>query len=775
MVATRICHSRIWVGLEDKNDWMTGMSMIYKNLMRRKIRTLLTVLGISIGVAAIVSLSALADGFQMGYTALISGSQADLVISQPNSFDLSMSAIDEALLTELAPMPEIDQISGMIQGYSEAEGQPFFFVFGYPEDSFVLSRYAIKSGVALNMPQAKSGRGRPLILGSAAAEVLKKSVGESLHIGGTVFRVIGIYETGDAMEDAGAVMLLKDAQELLGKPRQVSLFYIKLKDPELRERLIQRVQRRFPDLSIGGARDLAEKTSSADFFNGYVWVISSLAIVIGGVGMMNSQLMSVFERTREIGVLRAIGWRKSKILGLIFGEALMVCLGGGVCGSLIGVLLIYALSASTTFFGVNLSTLRPQQFLTAFGVVIGLGITGGLYPAWRAAQLHPIEALRYEGGGSGGKVRRLPFGGMTLQSLWQRSTRTALTLFAIALTVGGIMALEAVIRGAFQEMDTMISGTNAEVMLRQANVSDTSFSAIDEQILGKIAALPEVQAVSGLIFTAVTMPEAGGFFIVQGYAPNEFSIQRIKVVEGQPLTTNHQILVGRMMMKLLGKKIGDTIELSGARFRIVGIYESKISWEELGGVITLRDAQVLTGRPRKVTMAAVKLRHSENATRLVEKINKLYPDVHATLSTEFSSQMPDRQSADVMLNAISFLAIVVGGIGVLNTMLMAVFERTREIGVLRALGWHRRRVLGMVIKEALVLGLLGGVAGIFFSFLLFWGLNQAPMVGGLLTAVWEWDIFARALGLAVCLGILGGIYPSYRATRLQPVEALRYE
>ncbi|MFN3309694.1 MAG: ABC transporter permease, partial [Anaerolineales bacterium] len=132
-------------------------------------------------------------------------------------------------------------------------------------------------------------------------------------------------------------------------------------------------------------------------------------------------------------------------------------------------------------------------------------------------------------------------------------------------------------------------------------------------------------------------------------------------------------------------------------------------------------------------------------------------------------------STEVMLNAISFLAIFVGGIGVLNTMLMAVFERTREIGVLRALGWRRRRVLGMILKEALVLGLLGGCAGIVVAFILAFGLNQSPLVGGLLTTVWEWDIFARALGVAITLGILGGIYPSYRATRLQPVEALRYE
>ena len=749
--------------------------MIYKNLMRRKIRTILTMAGIAIGVAAIVSLSALADGFQMGYTALLRGSKADLVISQPDSFDLSMSSIDESLQLELAVMPEVEQISGMIQGYSEAEGQPYFFVFGYPEGSFVLERYPIISGSELSKGDAKSLRGRPLILGSAAAEVLKKTVGESVRVGGAIFRVVGIYETGDAMEDSGAVLLLEDAQALLGKPRQVSLFYIKLKDTELRERLIQRVRKRFPDLMIGGVNELAEQSSLADFFEGYVWVISSLAIIIGGVGMMNSQLMSVFERTREIGVLRAMGWRKHKILWMIFGEALAVCIGGGVFGSFLGVFLIYLLSTSTTFFGVSLSTLRSDQFLTAFVVVFVLGLTGGLYPAWRAFRLQPIEALRYEGGGSGGKIRRLPFGGMTVQSLWQRSTRTLLTLFAISLTVGGIMAMEAVIRGAFKEMDTMILGTGSEIMLRQANISDTGFSAIDEQILSRIASLPEVQAVSGLIFSAVTMPEAGGFFLIQGYAPNEFIIRRIKVVEGSPLATNHQILMGRMMMDVLGKKIGDTIELSGSRFRIVGVYESKISWEELGGVITLRDAQTLTGRPRKVTMAAVKLRNPELAEALVEKINLQFPDVHATLSSDFSNQMPDRRSSEVMLNAISFLAIFVGGIGVLNTMLMAVFERTREIGVLRALGWRKRRVLGMILKEALALGWMGGCVGIFVAFLLAYGLSKAPLVGGFLTTVWEWDIFARSIAVALTLGLIGGIYPAYRATRLQPVEALRYE
>ncbi|MGB7116511.1 MAG: ABC transporter permease, partial [Anaerolineales bacterium] len=126
-------------------------------------------------------------------------------------------------------------------------------------------------------------------------------------------------------------------------------------------------------------------------------------------------------------------------------------------------------------------------------------------------------------------------------------------------------------------------------------------------------------------------------------------------------------------------------------------------------------------------------------------------------------------------NAISFLAILIGGVGVLNTMLMAVFERTREIGVLRALGWRRRAILSLILKEALLIGLLGGIAGIGTALLMILLLQQVPMVGSYLTPIWDWDVFVRAILIALMLGLLGGLYPAYRATRLQPVEALRYE
>src|SRR3990170_6105446 len=306
--------------------------MVLKNLLRRKGRTLLTVLGISVGVATIIGLGALADGLESGYQNMLSGSQADLVLSQPDSFDISYSSVDQAIGGELNNMPEVAAASGFLQGFVQTEGIPYFFIFGYPEDSFILSRFQIISGTGLVSREVKLVRGKPILLGSSAAETLNKAPGDTIRITDSVYRIIGIYQTGEAFEDSGAVLSLSEAQELLGKPRQVSLYYFQLKDPALQDRFVRRVERLWPDLSLSSTNDYADKQLMGDFLRGYVWGIAGLAIVIGGVGMMNAQLMAVFERTREIGVLRAVGWSGRRILWMILSESLLVCLVGGILG-----------------------------------------------------------------------------------------------------------------------------------------------------------------------------------------------------------------------------------------------------------------------------------------------------------------------------------------------------------------------------------------------------------------------------------------------------------
>ncbi|MBE9474794.1 MAG: ABC transporter permease, partial [Chloroflexi bacterium] len=600
--------------------------MIFKNLFRQKGRTILTIFGISIGVAAIVGLGALADGLKAGYDSILTGSKADLILSQPDAVDLTTSSVNESISADLVAMPEITTVSGMLQGFVPTENVPYFFIYGYPEDSFILSRFHIIAGGGLDSREAKQAHGKPLLLGASASEALHKETGDTIRIMESVFRVVGIYETGATLEDNGAVISLWDAQEVLGKPRQVSVFYIQLKDLALRDRLEKRVARLWPNLSLSGTEEFADKQLMGDYIQGVVWGIAGLAILIGGVSMMNAQLMSVIERTREIGVLRATGWSSRRILGMIMSESLLVSFLGGLVGVLLGWLVLLAFSNVVGFFGASTTNIHPGILFQAFTTVLVLGLVGGSYPAWRASRLQPVEALRYEGGTSGSEVHRLPVGGMAAQSLWQRSTRTLLTLGVIGITVGGIMALEAII-GGVSDMMTAMSG-DAEIMVRQAGVADTEFSALDERIGDKIAVLPGVANVSGLGFTGTILPDSGTIFILFGYAPNEYAIQQFNVVEGKPLTNNRQIMLGRMMSNALHKSVGDTVEVGGSRFRVVGIYESGTMWEEMGGVISLRDAQSYMGRPRKVSMYMVKVDDPSRAPGIVERINAELPDTH---------------------------------------------------------------------------------------------------------------------------------------------------
>jgi len=128
-----------------------------------------------------------------------------------------------------------------------------------------------------------------------------------------------------------------------------------------------------------------------------------------------------------------------------------------------------------------------------------------------------------------------------------------------------------------------------------------------------------------------------------------------------------------------------------------------------------------------------------------------------------------------MADQISLAAVFIGAVGMLNTMLMSVLERTREIGVLRSLGWRRRQVLWMILKESLLLGAVGGLCGIPIGLGLGALVGAAGIWGGAIEPTYTPLLFVRAVAVAMVAGTIGGLYPAWRATRMRPVEALRYE
>ena len=128
-----------------------------------------------------------------------------------------------------------------------------------------------------------------------------------------------------------------------------------------------------------------------------------------------------------------------------------------------------------------------------------------------------------------------------------------------------------------------------------------------------------------------------------------------------------------------------------------------------------------------------------------------------------------------MAGATIGVALVLGSIGLLNTMAMAVFERTSEIGLLRALGWRRRRIIALLMGEAAALALIGVAAGSGLAVAGMWGMMLSPTASGFIDPRLPWGAFAIGLGMGGLLGVLGGLYPAIRASRLDPIEALRHD
>jgi ABC-type antimicrobial peptide transport system permease subunit len=746
--------------------------MILKNLWRRKTRTLLTAIGIAIGVAAVVVLSAFGEGMANGFGSVSASAEADLVVGQKDALLILMGAIDEQVGAEIAQIRGVDQVAGAVVSIVQTSESPYFLVMGEDPRSFAVARYRLIAGRPLTSR-------RQVLLGKLTAKNAKKTIGDTFRINGAGYRVVGIYETGASFEDNGAVIVLADAQRAFDKRNQVSFFKVKLRDLQRRDEVKQAIEERWDDLAVTRSGEPTKQDEMLSVYRSLGWFLGIFAILVGGLGMMNAMLMSVFERTHEIGVLRALGWRRRRIISMIIGEALLLALSGGLLGIALGVALIRLASLSPAVGGLLSDTLNPVTFVQAIVTALVLGTVGGAYPAWRAAQLAPVEAMRAESGAAvrwGRLTRALAglFRSGALRNLWRRPTRTLMTTIGLGIGVGFVVALMGITEGSRVLMTRLLSAGQADLVAEQANVSDASFSAIDERIADQMRVHPQVRTVSKMIFGATSAPGLP-FFIVYGLDPREEYIQHYALREGRSIERPREIMIGRLAANSLKKRLGETVHLAGSSYRVVGIYENGLAYEDSGGVIALKEAQRLFRKPRQVSFLGISLKDPSQAAAVAAELERAFPQVIVSQAAALTERMQDFASMNAMFGALVGLMVVVGGIVMLNVMIMSVFERTQEIGVLRAVGWRRWRVLRMVLGESLVLSLVSTVLGIAIGM----GLNALfslePTYGRLLPAIYTPGAFVQVVVLALALGGLGGLYPAWRAANLRPVEALRYE
>jgi putative ABC transport system permease protein len=365
--------------------------------------------------------------------------------------------------------------------------------------------------------------------------------------------------------------------------------------------------------------------------------------------------------------------------------------------------------------------------------------------------------------------------GLAFRNLKRRPTRSILTVLGVALAVGSFITLYGLSNSVQENVQQSFEEREADLTVRRRGVAEPFGGTMPQATLPEIAKIPGVAAVSGQL-TSFAATDNDDHVLAFGWAADSFFWPTVPLVEGRrPEPGEKRVaLVGKDIARALNKKVGGDIALLGDKFRIVGItnYSSVINRNAV--IVGLADLQELTFRNDAVTYMSVKLESpgsEAEADRVAAAIEAM-----GEFSVTKSEDVMRNDSMIGLLSAVStamaWIALLMGVLMVLNTLLMAVLERTREIGILSAIGWSKQRVMGAFVIEGLILSALGSVAGIVLGIAGSRFLSAIPAIGRYVAVSPTPGLIAMTAAAAIVLGILGSLYPAFVATRQSPAAAL---
>jgi len=403
-----------------------------------------------------------------------------------------------------------------------------------------------------------------------------------------------------------------------------------------------------------------------------------------------------------------------------------------------------------------------------------------------------------------------------LDSLTANKLRAGLTILGIVIGVAAVIALVSIGRGAQAQITSRIesNGTNL-VFVRPGSIQEGGVAAgagsaatLTQDDADALASAPSVVGVAPQVngrAQVVYLGQNTNTSLV-GVTPDYQTVHDLQVEEGEFISQENVdarslvIVLGSSVANTLfggaGGAVGQTLRLNGQPLRVIGVLTSKggsgFGNQDDQVLVPLTTAQTrLIGNSRfrganVISQISVQAASAGEVQTAMNGITEILRERHQTSSGTDDFTVQNQQdllatatqvtdTLTVFLGGIAAISLLVGGIGIMNIMLVSVTERTREIGVRKAIGARRRDILYQFLVESAVLSLVGGLIGIAIGWLISQLMGRVQLGGSAITPVVGLDSILLATGFSIAVGLFFGIYPATRAASLEPVEALRYE
>jgi putative ABC transport system permease protein len=407
------------------------LTIVWRNLRKRRLRTALTVAGIAIGVGLLLSLLTIsATGSRVATEVIGRLTGADIVVYNASRVPLGRwvpaqrtwqlpgfggfgNLVDLSVYSAIASIPGVSVASPVISFRALLNSTATVVVYGVDPSTYT----AVSSIEVVEGSFLSDGGVAQAVVGKSLAEELGVSIGSCVELSygnsTRVFTVVGVFQTGERFQEYAVYVPLQLAQSLTGSAGRASQILVKCSDPRLVQDVAQAIRSLLPELAVFTPSAVVQRVQEAvGTVTTFFVSIGGVALVAGLLGVMNTMTMAVAERTREIGIMKAVGASEWFILRLFLLESAVIGAVGSVAGSALGVVLTYVVAPlllrARAVGGVGLAgglgrasaavvqpAITPENVALALALGVAVGVVAGVYPAYRAARMRPAEAMRY--------------------------------------------------------------------------------------------------------------------------------------------------------------------------------------------------------------------------------------------------------------------------------------------------------------------------------------------------------------------------------------------